>query len=88
MAEWVIQDMKVLRVEGSTLCAQFEIAYRGQYTGKTYVEYRVRVDDDGTWTCYREIGGRYKQTNGVIEELEPLLYGTIPKAQALAILKG
>ncbi len=87
MAEWFISDMR-MRLFDNIPCAGFTISYIGQHSGKAYEEYVVAVHKDGTWNCWRNFHNGWKPTNGVIEELEPLFYGTLPKAQALAILKG
>ena len=88
MTKWVVQNLRVEYVSGAALFAQFELAAIGQLSGQPYVEYKVRVDSDGAWRVLKEKGGWWRECNGVMEELEPLLFGTIPKAQALLILKG
>lgn len=83
MTTWFISDMRVFDRH-----AKFYIEYKGRYSGKDYREYRVQVYRDGSWNVFASKGGWWKEVNGVTEELEPLLYGAIHKAQALLILKG
>jgi hypothetical protein len=58
--------------------------------GEVIVEYTTRVWDDGTWVVFRLDGHRlnWHECNGVCEEAEPVFFAALPKAQALAILKG
>jgi hypothetical protein len=85
---WYADDLCMVR-SGAGICAQFNIGYRGQHSGKEYLEYVVRVYADGTWNCYKENAAhRWLETNGVCDGAEPLFKGMLAKAQALAILKG
>ena len=56
------------------------------------VEYSIHVFSDGTWVAfkrdYTRPNGYWRDVNGVCENAEPLLKAALPKAQALAILKG
>ena len=83
MAEWVVQNTKLHRD-----FVRFELAAIGQLSGTPHTEYIVHVNRDMTWNVLKEKGGWWRECNGVIEELEPLLFATLPKAQALLILKG
>jgi hypothetical protein len=59
--------------------------------GEAIVEYKTRVWDDGSWVAFRlDYGraGRWCEVNGICEEAEPVFFAALPKAQALAILKG
>jgi hypothetical protein len=88
MADWVVQEIRVMRDMGVVIGAKIYIAYVGYLSGNEHLEYIVMVDKDGSWTCFKVDGHRWREVNGVCEEAEPLLKASIPKAQALAILKG
>lgn len=83
MAEWIVQDL-----ETRSGFAKFYLSAIGQLSGIPRAEYLVIVNLDGTWNIRKEKGGWWRECNGVIEELEPLMFATIRKAQALLILKG
>lgn len=82
MTEWVVSKLRAFHTH-----VTFYIANKGRY-GNEYLEYRIQVYFDGTWESFADKGGWWSQTNGVCEEAEPLLKATLPKAQALLILKG
>ena len=88
MADWIVQDMRLSRDMGAVIGAKFNLAYVGYLSGNLHVEYIVMVDKDGSWTCFEVDGHRWREVNGVCEEAEPVFQAALPKAQALAILKG
>jgi hypothetical protein len=57
-----------------------------------HLEYLIHVDATGAWTAYKRDYSRtashWREVNGVCEDAEPILKAALPKAQALAILKG
>lgn len=87
MTEWVVQDMRVMREYGAVVGAKIYLAYVGYLSGNLHTEYIVIVELDGSWSCFKVDGHRWREVNGVCEEAEPILKATLPKAQALAILK-
>lgn len=88
MAEWVIEDIRLMREFGVVIGAKFYLASVGRLSGNLHTEYIVMVDKDGTWNCFKIDGHRWREVNGVCEEAEPVFFAALPKAQALAILKG
>ena len=88
MTEWVIQSMRPMMEFGVVIGAKFYLAYVGYLSGNEHLEYIVMVDKDGSWTCFKVDGHRWREVNGVCEEAEPVFKAALPKAQALAILKG
>lgn len=90
MAEvkWLVQDIRPMVEFGTVVGAKIYIAFIGAHSGNTHLEYIVMVDADGTWMCLKVDGYRWHEVNGVCEEAEPVLKAALPKAQALAILKG
>lgn len=58
--------------------------------GEAFVEYKTYVWDDGTWVAFRydHSRGLWCEVNGICPEAEPVFMAALPKAQALAILKG
>ena len=89
MAEWVTTEIKIVRDRAIPMYwAEFYLGYIGYLSGNTHLEYLIRVHADGEWWCYREQSHRWRVVNGVCEEAEPIFKATLPKAQALAILKG
>ena len=60
-------------------------------TTQIVAEYMAFVEPDGTWMMNKRDFSRvthWREVNGVCEEAEPLFKEALPKAQALAILKG
>ena len=89
MAEWVTTQIKIVRDRVAPIhWAEFYLGYIGYLSGNTHLEYLIRVDADGEWSCFREKNHRWREVNGVCEEAEPVFKAALPKAQALAILKG
>ena len=58
--------------------------------GEAVVDYKIWVWDDGTWVAFRHDAHRinWHAVNGLCDEAEPVFKAALPKAQALAILKG
>lgn len=86
--KWLVQEIRPMREAGVVIGAKIYIAYTGYLSGNEHLEYIVLVDADGTWTCFKVDGHRWRETNGVCEDAEPVFKAALPKAQALAILKG
>jgi hypothetical protein len=90
MAEvkWQVLDIQPMFEFGTVVGSKIYIAFIGPHSGNTRLEYIVMVEKDGTWMCLKADGSRWRETNGVCEEAEPVFKAALPKAQALAILKG
>jgi hypothetical protein len=86
--KWIVQDIRPMKEFGVVIGANIYLAYTGYLSGTEYLEYIIMVDADGTWTCLKFDGHRWRETNGVCEDAEPVFKAALPKAQALAILKG
>lgn len=87
-AKWIVQDIRPMKEFNVVVGAKIYIAYIGPFSGNTHLEYIVVVEKDGTWMCLKAHGSRWHEVNGVCEEAEPVFKAALPKAQALAILKG
>lgn len=87
-AKWLVLAIHPMFEFGTVVGAKIYIAFIGPYSGNTHLEYIVMVEADGTWMCLKADGPRWRETNGVCEGAEPVFKAALPKAQALAILKG
>jgi hypothetical protein len=70
-------------------CTCIRIGYTTTTT--MHVEYMAFVEHDGTWMMSKRDYNRtnnWREVNGICEEAEPVFFAALPKAQALAILKG
>ena len=80
---WVVSKLRAFHSH-----VTFYIERKGRYIDNDHREYRIQVYFDGSWESFANKGGWWTHTNGVCEDAEPVLKATLPKAQALLILKG
>ena len=84
--KWLVLKCMYLPEEG------FSVMSVGYLTSASVqLEYKIHVFDDGDWFAFKRDWAKYggwREVNGVCEDAEPVFKAALPKAQALAILKG